>query len=79
MELFERLIDSLKKYGKDDPDLLDWRFDLHESKGLEVGLKDNRIGGPYSAPAYKRSISGELYLIWKDLISRLKEPLRSVR
>lgn len=66
MELFERLIDSLEKYAKDDPDLLDWRFDLHESKGLEVGLKDNRIGGPYSAPAYKRSIAGELYLIWKD-------------
>lgn len=66
MELYERLIDSLKKYSKKDPDLMDWRFDLHESKGLEVGLKDNRIGGPYSAPAYKRSISGELYLIWKD-------------
>ncbi len=66
MELFGRLINSLERYIKSDLDLMDWRFDLHESKGIEVGLKDNRIGGPYSAPAYKRSVSGELYLIWKD-------------
>lgn len=66
MELYQKLIDLLVKYSKKDTDLEDWRFDLHESKGLEVGLKDNRIGGPYSAPAYKRSISGELYLIWKE-------------
>ena len=66
MDLFQKLIDSLEKYSKNDPDLLDWRFVLHESKGIEVGLKDNRIGGPYSAPAYKRSISGELYLVWED-------------
>ncbi len=66
MELYQKLIEAFVNYSKSDPDLLDWRFDLHESKGLEVGLKDNRIGGPYSAPAYKRSISGELYLIWKE-------------
>jgi PmbA protein len=66
LKIFDRLIESLKKYSKGDSDLLDWRFDLHESKGIEVGLKDNRLGGPYSAPAYKRSTSGELYLIWKD-------------
>ncbi len=66
MELYQKLIDSLVNYLKYDTDLEGWRFDLHESKGLEVGLKDNRIGGPYSAPAYKRSISGELYLIWKE-------------
>jgi len=66
LELYQKLTDLLVKYSKKDTDLEDWRFDLHESKGLEVGLKDNRIGGPYSAPAYKRSISGELYLIWKE-------------
>lgn len=65
MELFQKLIDLLKNYSKNDTDLEDWRFDLHQTKGLEIGLKDNLIGGPYTAPAYKRSTSGELYLIWK--------------
>lgn len=65
MELFQKLIDLLIEYSKNDADLEDWRFDLHETRGLEIGLKDNRIGGSYSAPAYKRSTSGELYLIWK--------------
>lgn len=79
MELYRRLIDAIEQYSKKDPDLLDWRFDLHELKGLEVGLKDNRIGGPYSAPAYKRSISGELYLIWQgDRYTSTKLDLKSI-
>lgn len=65
MELYQKLIDLLKNYSKNDTDLEGWRFDLHQTKGLEIGLKDNLIGGPYTAPAYKRSTSGELYLIWK--------------
>lgn len=66
-------------YSKSDADLEDWRFDLHETKGLEIGLKDNRIGGPYSTPAYKRSTSGELYLIWKgQRFSSTKLDLKSI-
>ena len=79
MELYQRLIDLIEEYSKKDSDLQDWRFDLHELKGLEVGLKDNRIGGPYSAPAYKRSISGELYLIWQgDRYTSTKLDLKSI-
>jgi PmbA protein len=65
LEVFRKLINLLTDYSKTDADLKDWRFDLHETRGLVIGLKDNRIGGPYTAPAYKRSTSGELYLIWK--------------
>lgn len=79
MELSQKLSDLLTKYSKTDPDLEDWRFDLHQSKGLEVGLKDNQIGGPYSAPAYKKSISGEIYLLWKDQrFSSAKLDLKSI-
>lgn len=66
LELALKLSELLFSYAKQDSDLKDWRFVIHQSRGLEVGLKDNQIGGPYSAPAYKRSISGELYLIWKN-------------
>lgn len=59
-----KLRDALNRYKKSHPELIDWRFDLHQARGLEIGLKDNQIGGPYSAPSYKRSISGEIYLIW---------------
>ncbi|TCL63010.1 PmbA protein [Hydrogenispora ethanolica] len=66
MILAEQLADILTSYQKRDSDLTEWRFDLHDTRGLEVGLKDNRIGGPYSAPSYKRSISGEIFLYWKN-------------
>jgi PmbA protein len=66
MELAMGLADRLWDYAKTHPELTGWRFDLQETRGFEVGLKNNRIGGPYSAPGYKRSISGELYLIWTD-------------
>jgi PmbA protein len=66
MELANRLADRLHDYSNRNQELTGWRFDLHETRGFEVGLKNSRIGGPYSAPGYKRSISGELYLIWAN-------------
>lgn len=63
MELALKLADLLQKKASGS-DLKAWRFSLHDTSGIEVGLKNNRIGGPYSAPSYKKSISGELFLIW---------------
>ncbi|HEX3045213.1 MAG TPA: metallopeptidase TldD-related protein [Bacillota bacterium] len=65
MDLARTLAANLQELQLHKPDLEAWRFDLHETKGVELGLKNNRLGGPYSAPSYKRSVSGELYLIWK--------------
>lgn len=64
MELALKLEDLLHTSAPRS-DLKAWRFDLHDTAGIEVGLKNNRIGGPYSAPSYKKSISGELFLIWE--------------
>lgn len=66
MELATRLAERLNDYLKQHTELTAWRIDLYETRGFETGLKNNRIGGPYSAPGYKRSISGEIYLIWAD-------------
>ncbi|MCL6591392.1 MAG: hypothetical protein K6U80_15735 [Firmicutes bacterium] len=66
MNLAQKLAANLRKFQAQKPDLEAWRFDLYESRGVELGLKNNRLGGPYSAPGYKRSVSGELYLIWKE-------------
>jgi PmbA protein len=66
MELANLLADRLNDFASHNQELTGWRFDLYETRGFEVGLKNNRIGGPYSAPGYKRSISGELYLIWAN-------------
>jgi PmbA protein len=60
------LIMLLQDYQKKQPRLLAWRFALHQTRGFEVGMKNNKLGGAYTAPSYKRSISGEIYLIWKD-------------
>jgi PmbA protein len=64
LDLARTLAANLQRLQLQKPDLEAWRFDLHETKGVELGLKNNRLGGPYSAPSYKRSVSGELYLIW---------------
>lgn len=64
MELHRQLADSLEKYRQINPKLKEWRFDLHQIQGIDIGVKNNKIGGPYSAPSFKRSISGEIYLIW---------------
>lgn len=66
MEIHQNLANLLNDYRYHNPELKGWRFDLHTLKGFEIGLKNNQIGGPYSAPSYKRSITGELYLIWEN-------------
>ncbi len=66
MELADKLTELLNQARRREPELKAWRFNIHDANGIEVGLKNNRIGGPYSAPSYKRSISGDIYLIWTD-------------
>lgn len=69
-ELGEKLRDRLNGLlGKALPSglvLEGWRFDLHQVKLLEVGLKNNKLGGPYTAPSVKTDTEGEIYLIWRD-------------
>lgn len=66
----EKLRDRLNSLlGKTLPSglkLAGWRFDLHEVTQLEVGLKNNKIGGPYTAPSLKQDTGGELCLIWEE-------------
>ncbi len=64
MEIVDKLTKLLNQTMSKDSDLTAWRFNLYDTEGLEVGLKNNQIGGPYTAPSFKRSITGEIYLIW---------------
>ena len=66
MEIHEQLGELLRQSQKSNPRLKGWRFDLHRTDGVDIGVKNNQIGGPYSAPGYKQSISGEIYLVWDD-------------
>jgi PmbA protein len=66
MQYQKQLAELLQGYQSRNPRLTGWRFDLQQSNGLEIGLKNNKIGGPYSTPGYKQSISGEIYLIWEQ-------------
>ena len=69
----ERLKEKLTKYtGKklsSGLTLQGWRFDLHDIKLLEVGLKNSKLGGPYTAPSVKDVTEGEIFLIWRDTTS----------
>jgi PmbA protein len=65
-QLRERLNTLLGKRLPSGLTLTGWRFDLHESEHLEVGLKNNKIGGPYTAPGVKQESSGEICLHWAD-------------
>lgn len=62
--LRERLDSLLGRVLPSGLTLEGWRFDLHDVNLLEVGLKNNRIGGPYTAPSLKTDTEGEVYLIW---------------
>lgn len=65
-QLRERLNMLLGKRLSSGLTLTGWRFDLHETEDLEVGLKNNKIGGPYTAPGLKQESSGEICLHWAD-------------
>lgn len=65
MTLHHQLQELLHGYQQQHHSLRGWRFNLHRTDGLDIGLKNNKIGGPYSAPGYKASISGDIYLIWE--------------
>lgn len=45
--------------------LTGWRFDLHEVNQLEIGLKNSKMGGPYSSPSMKEDVGGEVFLLWE--------------
>jgi PmbA protein len=65
-QLQERLNTLLGKRLASGLTLTGWRFDLHETEDLEVGVKNNKIGGPYTAPGLKQESSGEICLHWED-------------
>lgn len=65
-QLRERLNKLIGKPVSSGLTLTGWRFDLHEEEHLEVGLKNNRIGGPYTAPGLKQGTGGEICLLWAD-------------
>lgn len=65
-ELRRRLNSLLGKTLPSGLKLAGWRFDLHEVTQLELGLKNNKIGGPYTAPSLKCDTGGELCLIWEE-------------
>lgn len=65
MTIEEQLGEKLAQAQNKNSKLQAWRFNLYNSESLDIGVKDNKLGGPYSAPGYKKSLSGELYLIWE--------------
>lgn len=65
MQAEKKLCSLLTAASQANPRLRGWRFNLYYGESLEIGLKNNKIGGPYSAPSYKDSISGEIYLLWE--------------
>lgn len=46
--------------------LAGWRFDMHRIAQTEIGLKNSRLGGPYTAPSFKEELGGEIFLHWND-------------
>ncbi len=68
--LAEALAEALEAYRRNPPQpglaLDGWRFELSQAHSVGAGLKDNKLGGPYASPMFKRQTGGEVYLIWAD-------------
>ncbi len=64
------LAEALEVYRRNCPKpgltLDGWRFELNQAHSVGMGLKDNKLGGPYASPAFRRQAGGEIYLIWAD-------------
>jgi PmbA protein len=61
-----KLIDDLSNELENHPDIEKWTFSLFNSKGIEIGLRDNNIGGLYRSPSAHIGQNLELGIYWKD-------------
>ncbi|MEA2641092.1 MAG: PmbA protein [Chloroflexota bacterium] len=67
MELADRMTERLATSPSvDGARVAEWRLALSERRSVGVGMKHNRIGGPYDAPGASIGTSGGLYLVWDD-------------
>lgn len=64
--LAERLADRARRPARPDLAIAQWRIVVDTGTATEVGLKDNRPGGPYDAPNTVTATRGEAYLAWAD-------------
>lgn len=47
-------------------EIKDWRVALTQSQLVSVGIKHNQGGSVYAPPAYKKSESADVFVIWDD-------------
>lgn len=70
MDFAEQLVERLERLARqpEAPDraIAQWRLVVDSGTSTEVGLKDNRPGGPYDAPNAVTGTRGEIYLVWAD-------------
>ena len=64
--LAARLADRAARPTAPELAIAQWRIVVDTGTATEVGLKDNRPGGPYDAPNTVTATRGEAYLIWGD-------------
>lgn len=50
------------------PDLAiaQWRLTVDAGTSVDIGLKDNHMGGPYEAPNELTALRGSAYVVWAD-------------
>lgn len=65
-QLAERLAERAVRPARPDLAIAQWRVVVDTGTATEVGLKDNRPGGPYDAPNTVTATRGEAYVIWGD-------------
>jgi len=44
----------------------DWRISVFHNQMITLGMKNNQAGSVYTPPAYKKSDSAEILLVWED-------------
>ncbi len=65
-KLAERLAGRAVHPAAPELAIAQWRIVVDTGTATEVGLKDNRPGGPYDAPNTVTATRGEAYVVWSD-------------
>ncbi len=62
----KQIIDKISQELENHPDIVKWTFSILNSKAIEIGIRDNNIGGLYRSPSAHIGQGMELNLYWKN-------------
>ncbi len=59
-------IDDLQAHFERNPEIADYRINLHAGRSVGIGIRDNDVGSVYSPMSFSDTIGGSFLVQWQD-------------